>query len=83
MIINILNSKNFIVGLDDAIAEVSARGFNTTQDNISVFISMNGNTLPELDEFGNQTGFTESCVNVKLFVNETPYITGMDIAQTI
>lgn len=69
MVIEILNSQNFIAGLDDAIAEVGNRGFNTDNDKITVVIQMNGNTANNGD----------ACVDTFVYVNESDFAIGTDI----
>lgn len=69
MVLEVLDSANFIVGLDDAIAEVERNGFNCDNDKITVVIQMNGLYGPNND----------GRVNTFVYVNETDFAIGQDI----
>jgi hypothetical protein len=67
---NILDSASFDDAMQDVINKVVEQGINTQQDNISVFMTMNGNFNPD----------GSARVDSRLYVNETPETISNDIA---
>lgn len=69
MVLEVLDSANFIVGLDDAIAEVERNGFNCDNDKITVVIQMNG-------LYGQNN---DARVNTFVYINCSDFEIGNDI----
>lgn len=79
MVFEIINSANFDAGLNDAINLVEDNNFNTTDDKITVVIQMNGNYVPQLNEYNQPTGYQNACVDTFVYINETDFAIGNDI----
>ena len=69
MVLEILDSTNFIQGLDDAIALVEQNGFNCDNNKITVLIQMNGL----------YTQNNDARVDTFVYVDETDFAIGQDI----
>lgn len=67
---NVLNSASFEDGMQDALGVLEQNGVNPNVDRVSVYMEMNGQ----------YTHDNKACVDIRVYVNETPEVIGNDIA---